>query len=322
MASLKPNITVIYKETDGSKISTDIYVPSKPTGKLPCLIDIHGGAFMLGASSMVNKDQISDCLDRNWIVLCPNHRLCPQVNLLQGPMADIRDLLGWIYDGKLDEVLRDTGLEVVVNKEKVMAFGTSSGGHLALSLGYDVPRRPAAILDMYAPVAFEDPFWQKSLPSMAARLPSALTDNWDFLNKVFEERPIPTTAGVSLEGQPLPPDFKDPRQAFTFSAVANGRVTKSIYPQGETEGWHKVDPILNVTKDFPPTVIIHGTKDTSVPIHLSHMFFKTLNEAGIKCNMIEVDGEEHTFSAKMVKGSSTWERQRLGFDFLEKIIQE
>lgn len=91
---------------------------------------------MLGHSRMVSKDQIKDCLDRGWIVLVPNHRLCPQVNILDGPMRDCRDLLSWVYNGSLDQVLARKADTAIFkgDLEKVVAFGTSSGGHLALSL--------------------------------------------------------------------------------------------------------------------------------------------------------------------------------------------
>ena len=100
------------------------------------VIDIHGGAFMLGHSDMVNKAQIRDCLERGWIVVVPDHRLCPQVNLLEGPMQDIRDFLSWIQNGNLDATIKAaaTPNNVTVDLDRVMAFGTSSGGHLALSL--------------------------------------------------------------------------------------------------------------------------------------------------------------------------------------------
>ena len=97
------------------------------------VIDIHGGAFMLGHSRMVSLPQVNDCLERGWIVLVPNHRLCPGVNLLEGPMQDIRDLLSWVYDGHLDAVLKDQGA-YCADLENVAAFGTSSGGTLALGL--------------------------------------------------------------------------------------------------------------------------------------------------------------------------------------------
>lgn len=95
---------------------------------------------MLGHSKMVCMPQVDDCLARGWIVVSPNHRLCPQVNILEGPMADCRDLLAWIYDGHLDAFLAGEsaahlhGSQYRVDKDRVMAFGTSSGGTLALSL--------------------------------------------------------------------------------------------------------------------------------------------------------------------------------------------
>jgi acetyl esterase/lipase len=90
---------------------------------------------MLGSSDMVNKDQIEDCLSRGWIVVAPNHRLCPQVNLLEGPMQDCRDLLTWIYSGGLAGAISKQSANLyMINEDKVFAFGTSSGGMLALSL--------------------------------------------------------------------------------------------------------------------------------------------------------------------------------------------
>jgi acetyl esterase/lipase len=102
------------------------------------VIDIHGGAFMLGHSRMVSLPQVNDCLMRGWIVLVPNHRLCPAVNLLEGPMQDIRDLLAWIHAGHLDKVL-PAGYSA--DLEKIAAFGTSSGGTLALALVTTIPRQ-------------------------------------------------------------------------------------------------------------------------------------------------------------------------------------
>jgi acetyl esterase/lipase len=90
---------------------------------------------MLGSSKMINLDQVQDCLDRGWIVLAPNHRLCPQVNLLEGPIQDCRDLLDWVYNGGLERFIEDSSVETcTLDLEHVFAFGTSSGGTLALSL--------------------------------------------------------------------------------------------------------------------------------------------------------------------------------------------
>jgi acetyl esterase/lipase len=90
---------------------------------------------MLGYSGMVNKEQVQDCLDRGWIVVVPNHRLCPQVDMFEGPVQDIRDLLQWIHSGKLDETIGNESNSIVrCDLDQIVAFGTSAGGTLALCL--------------------------------------------------------------------------------------------------------------------------------------------------------------------------------------------
>lgn len=332
--ALKPDFDVIYKEVDDIKISTDIYLPPRKEGKRPVstslnvrlsvshpahkitVIDIHGGGFMLGYSGMVNKDQIADCLSRGWIVVVPNHRLCPQINLLEGPMQDCRDLLKWIYSGRLQITLvsKLSNAAPQCDLDRVMAFGTSAGGHLALSLCWDVQRAPAAILDFYGPCHFEDPLLNSPLEAMRARIPK-FEDS--FLNKVYEEKPVPTMSEISLEGGSAGPDFRKPRDAFTFTRIANGTVWEAIWP---SKAWKKVDPILNITSDFPPTCIIHGQADTMVSIELSRALYAEMKNKEVEVEMIEVPGENHTFCGNMKVGSQTWNLQRKGFDFLESVI--
>lgn len=94
------------------------------------------GAFILGYAGMVSADQIDDCLERGWIVVALEHRLCPQVDIFEGPVADCRDALEWVYSGGLDKDLhahQDTST-YAVDDDRVVAFGTSSGGLLALAL--------------------------------------------------------------------------------------------------------------------------------------------------------------------------------------------
>jgi acetyl esterase/lipase len=135
MVTLKPTLRLPYKTVDGVEIPTDIYIPSlPPTTACPVVIVIHGGAFMLGHAGMNNKDQITDCLQRGWIVLAIEHRLCPGVNILEGPMTDVRDLLAWVQNGGLKEGLEgeESQRAAEADAERVMVMGTSSGGHLAL----------------------------------------------------------------------------------------------------------------------------------------------------------------------------------------------
>ncbi|KAI1498588.1 Alpha/Beta hydrolase protein [Biscogniauxia marginata] len=311
----------VYKTVNGQEIDTDVYVPPPATVKeharCPVIIDIHGGAFMLGSSKMVNEDQINDCLGRNWIVVVPNHRLCPQVNLLEGPMQDCRDLLSWIYEGKLGDFISDsTGTLYPVDLDHVFAFGTSSGGTLALSLGFGVTRKVAGIFDMYGPCNFSNRFWTTTLQHLAAKIPPGLSEQ--FLNQVFDEDPVPIIGGVSLEGQQAgAPNFEDPRQAYALTQIANGKVFDAVFP---SKAWDQVDPIKNITPSFPPTFIVHGIEDQMVPLDLSKDLYTALSQHGVKCGLLEIPEEGHTFAARMQVGSRTWNLQKKGFDFLESLL--
>ncbi|KAL1846641.1 hypothetical protein Plec18170_009070 [Paecilomyces lecythidis] len=298
--SLESPLEVIYKTINDSQITTDIYLPSPNT----------------------TDGKHYYPVDRGWIVVVPNHRLCPQVNILEGPIQDCRDLLRWIYDGHLDAVLagKEDTAKFSCDLDRVIAFGTSSGGTIALSLGYDVERPVAAIYDLYGPAKFSDPFWTAELPHVAAKLPPGLTT--EFINQVYQEHPVPTRGGVSLEGQAESrggPDFSDPRQAFALTQIAQGKVIHACYPP-DNRG--PIDPVENISPRFPPTFIVHGAKDTMVTIEVSRALFAALKENGVECDMIEVPDEDHTFAAKMEVGSRTWNLQRQGFDFLQRVISK
>ncbi|KAK7214870.1 hypothetical protein V2G26_002873 [Clonostachys chloroleuca] len=311
----------IYKTVGNQRIDVDIYLPGvagkKTKSGHPVLLDFHGGAFMLGSSKMVNKDQIQDCIDRGWIVLAPNHRLCPQVNILEGPIQDGRDLLEWVHAGKLQEAISSHAeAPNLVNLDYVFAFGTSSGGTLALCLGFGVPRPVAGIYNMYGSCNFSSPSWREKVPHIAASLPDFSSK---FLNQVFEEDPIPIEGGVSLEGQRKgAPDFSDPRQAYVSTQIANGTVLDAVYPFGD---WDKVDPIKNLSPSFPPTFIVHGAEDRMVPLQISEALFSALSQHGVRSDFRIIPGEDHIFTARMQVGSRTWNLQREGFDFLEQLIK-
>jgi len=156
---------------------------------------------------------------------------------------------------------------------------------------------------------------------MAAKFPGDIPAS--FMNRVFDEKPVPTNGGLSLEGQAPtpgsgPPNLKDPRVAYAMTQIAQGTLTKNCFPSGK---WEKIDPVLNVSRRFPPTCIVHGDADEMVPIKMSEKMLERLRVEGVQCDMIIVPGEPHTFVGQMKKGSKTWDLQRKGFDWLQTIIE-
>ncbi|GFF42817.1 hypothetical protein IFM46972_06999 [Aspergillus udagawae] len=119
------------------------------------------------------------------------------------------------------------------NKSKKRVLGT-----LTQYLGHDVPRPPRAILAAYAAVHFEDPCLTRTTPLPHVREKYSLPAlDKAFLNKFYKEKPVPTSTGVSLEGQSetrlsrgqvRTSTFSRPQDALALTQIANGRVLRRV----------------------------------------------------------------------------------------------
>ena len=85
-----------------------------------------------------------------------DYRLCPEVNLIEGPMTDVRDALSWAQTRL--KFLKPVE-NINIDASKIVMIGWSTGGHLAMSTAWTGPAAgiepPLAILSFYAPIDFE-----------------------------------------------------------------------------------------------------------------------------------------------------------------------
>ncbi|KAH9865215.1 hypothetical protein IAQ61_009162 [Plenodomus lingam] len=362
MPPLQPTLTTPYKHISSTPIPTSIYLPPpSPTHPKACpvLLMIHGGAFMLGHAGLNNKDQIQDCLDRGWIVLALEHRLCPGVDMLEGPVTDVRDALAWVYEGGLGAVLEGERVRMgegwwggEVDVQRVVVMGTSSGGHLALCTvrytetyrylffslpdthtihkAFNTPRPPLAILDFYGPKNFAHPFWKTPLSCLADSFqtaPPATT------HALLTAQKTLLVGGPSLEGQTptsssssSPPDpHASLRFTYTMHKLATGTLLPTIWP-AYPANLHAIDPMANVNGarcaggKWPPVGIVHGVEDEMVPVFLSRGFAEALRGSGQDVELFEVEGEGHTFCGGMERGGRTWGVQRRGWEWLAGVV--
>lgn len=56
-----------------------------------------------------------------------------------------------------------------------------------------------------------------------------------------------------------------------------------------------VSPLLQVTADDAPTLLVHGTRDRLVPIRHSQEIRAAMDGAGVACELIEIEGAGHGF---------------------------
>jgi acetyl esterase/lipase len=120
---------------------------------------IHGGSHIIFSRKDVRPAQTRLLLDKGYLPVSLDHRMCPEVNLVKGPMVDILDALQWARTDLPRLVSGRFGLEV--DGERVAVVGWSSGGQLAMSLGWTAPSKgikpPDVILAFYGPSDYEDP---------------------------------------------------------------------------------------------------------------------------------------------------------------------
>lgn len=123
----------------------------------PALL-LHGGGHVLFTRKDIHIKHVKNLLERGFLPISFDYRLCPEVNLAEGPMMDACDALAWTISilPQLQLARRD----VNVDGSRVAAVGWSSGGHLAMTLAYTAPARglkaPDSILAFYCPSNFED----------------------------------------------------------------------------------------------------------------------------------------------------------------------
>jgi acetyl esterase/lipase len=66
--------------------------------------------------------------------------------------------------------------------------------------------------------------------------------------------------------------------------------------------YKRASPLTYVTKSAPPTLMIHGDSDQTVPFSQSETLFKHLQDLGVDCSLIKVNNAGHGF--KPVDGKS------------------
>lgn len=84
-----------------------------------------------------------------------DYRLCPQVNVLDGPVTDVRDACAWAQR-ELPNIMALKGIDI--DPTKYIVIGWSTGGTLAMTTSWTVPQiglpPPLAVLSFYCPIEY------------------------------------------------------------------------------------------------------------------------------------------------------------------------
>lgn len=253
-----------YAMPDGYRpLQLDLYVPAERTGPVPCIVWIHGGAWLFG-SRLAPPDYwpagavFQAAIDAGLAVASIDYRHSREAAF---PAQ--------VHDGKAAiRYLRRFAGELGLDPERFGVWGESAGGHLAALLALvDDPALEgaegvtgessalSAVVDFYG-VSDAD-----TMPAFRDSVPQEWVDNLD--------------AGA---GPSEPLDIL---------------VEHSPYPRAEAR--RLVSPVHHVRADAPPFLLVHGEADGLVPFDQSAQLLAALQEAGADAELVAVPGADHVF---------------------------
>lgn len=265
--------TFTYKKVGDLPVEADVY-NAAPGKRRPTVVWIHGGALIVGQRSGVMQRFHQRLLEADWTVVSIDYRLAPETRL-PDILADVRDAFRWVHD--------EGPKEFGADPERIAVAGGSAGGFLSLSAGFLVEPKPKAIVSFwgYGDVAGTwlsrpDPFYasQPAVPEDEAR-------------RAVGDKPITGTEGPTS------------RSRFYLYCRQKGLWPREVTghdPDREPAAFDAFCPLRNVSPDYPPTLLVHGDKDTDVPYEQSVLMGRELERQGVEHRLITVAGGGHGLS--------------------------
>jgi len=82
---------------------------------------------------------------------------------------------------------------------------------------------------------------------------------------------------------------------YPLASPSGNLFPTTLSPEDRTKVMEAASPAKYIGKNFAPTIFIHGTADTTVPMTSSIDFFTKLNAAGVPSSLTLIQGAAHAF---------------------------
>lgn len=251
---------VIYGRKFGTALTLDVFTPKENRNGLGLIFVVSGGWF--SAHEAINQGFVAEFLNRGYTVFAVVHGSQPKFTIPE-VLADMNRSVRFI---------RSRANQFKIDPDRIGIFGGSAGGHLSLMQG--------TAGDLGNPSA-QDPVDRVSsrVQAVACFFPPT-----DFLN-YGKEGENALGRGV-LAGFRAPFDFKEfDKSINAFVPVTDEAKVLEIGKQ--------ISPVYQVTKDDPPSLIVHGDADKLVPIQQAELILARFKEASVPAELVVKPGAAH-----------------------------
>jgi acetyl esterase/lipase len=254
-----------YASVAGRHLLADIYLPRGVAGPVPVIVWLHGGGFRIGDRKLA-PDLSRFFARRGFAMVSIDYRLSGEA-IFPAAIEDVKAALRWV---------RAIADQYGLDPERVGLWGSSAGGYLA------------AMVAITAPALFaERGPWQDVVPATIL----AVVDGYapiDFLQIDAHRSTAEVRSGdPEIVAIPIGERSADPgsRESLFLGAPI----------ETVPEQVRRANPISYVTGSEPAFLILHGSRDSAIPVHQSELLFDALAAAGDEVTLVLIDGLGHAF---------------------------
>ncbi len=261
--------TFTYKTVGPTKIEADVYRRNGDASR-PAVVWIHGGALIIGNRDGVPRNIVDVCRTNNYVLVSIDYRLAPEVKL-PAIIEDLQDAFRW---------LRGDGVrQFHIDPQRIAVSGGSAGGYLTMMSGIAIDPRPTALVAYWGYGDVDGPWLTE--PSAHYRMQTLVAKD---------------DAYRAVGGDVQTGHDNSPRGTFYLYLRQNGLWTREVTGMDPRTERAKLDPycpLRNITPEYPPIVMVHGTADTDVPYERSVDMAAELKRHGVPHELITMDKGGH-----------------------------
>jgi acetyl esterase/lipase len=262
--------TYVYKKIDNLELKADVS-STEGDAVRPVVLWLHGGALILGDRGSTDRVLRQKLPRAGYVFVSVDYRLAPETKMA-AILEDIDSAYAWV---------RAEGPKLFhADPDRIAVMGGSAGGYLSLIAAYREKPAPRAIVSFwgYGDIVGE---WYNKPDPFYSRQPAVSKDEaYGSIGKV----PVSE------------PDGKQKRGRFYLYCRQNGLWTKEVAghdPDKEIGILDAYCPVRNVSTNYPPTFLIHGTKDTDVPYAQTVGMDKELTRVGVPHEFVTIKDGPH-----------------------------